>query len=85
MNEDCRLVEEIQMVDFFEMYKEKMSCQVIVCVSDKAVCVESDFDALEPLFAVPHDPASTIFYKKIVQVTPLFKNFRLARFSIVWH
>ena len=71
------------MVDFFEMYKEEMSCQVVVCVSDKAVCVESVFDALEPLFAVPHDPAATIFDKKTVQVTPLFKNFRLARFSIV--
>ena len=51
--EDARLVDEIQMVDLFEMYKEEMNCQIIVGVFDRAVCGEPKFDALEPLCVVP--------------------------------
>ena len=53
LKEDARLVDEIQMLDFFEMYKEEMKCHVVVAVFDRAVCVESEFDDLEPLFVVP--------------------------------
>jgi hypothetical protein len=35
LNEDSRLVDELQMMDFFEMYKEEMSCQVLVGVFDQ--------------------------------------------------
>jgi hypothetical protein len=50
LNEDCRLVNEVQMVDFFEMYKEEMTCQVVVGVFDSE---EAFFDALEPICVVP--------------------------------
>jgi hypothetical protein len=53
LKEDARLVDEIQMIDFFEMYKEKMHCKVVVRVFDRASCVEPEFDALEPLCVVP--------------------------------
>jgi hypothetical protein len=53
LKEDARLVDEIQMVDFFKMYKEKMHCKVVVRVFDRASCVELEFDALEPLCVVP--------------------------------
>ena len=53
LKEDARLVDEIQMLDFFEMYKEEMKCHVVVAVFDRAVCVEFEFDDLEPLFVVP--------------------------------
>jgi len=56
MYEDCRLVEEIQMIDFFEMYKEEMRSQILVCVFDKDKCTEEpNYDALEPLAVVPPD------------------------------
>ena len=58
LNEDARLVNEIQMLDLFEMYKEEMSCQVVVGVFDRAICVEAEFDALEPLCVVPADDAN---------------------------
>jgi hypothetical protein len=57
MYEDCRLVEEIQMIDFFEMYKEEMRSQILVYVFDKDKCTEEpNYDALEPLAVVPPDP-----------------------------
>jgi len=46
------------MLDLFEMYKEEMSCQVVVGVFDRAICVEAEFDALEPLCVVPADDAN---------------------------
>ena len=57
MNEDCRLVGEIQMVDFFEMYKEEMRSQILVFIFDRDKCTEPDYEALEPLVVVPPDPA----------------------------
>jgi len=60
LNEDVRLVDEIQMVDLFEMHKEEMSCQVIVGVFDSAICVEPEFDALEPLCVVLPDDAAEL-------------------------
>jgi hypothetical protein len=57
VNEDARLVDEIQMLDLFEMYEE-MSCQVVVGVFDRSFCVEAEFDALEPLCVVPPDDAN---------------------------
>jgi hypothetical protein len=53
LNDDARLADEIQMVDLFEMYKEEMTCQVVVSVFDSGICVEHEFDALGPLCVVP--------------------------------
>jgi hypothetical protein len=50
LNEDCRLVDEVQMVDFFEMYKEEMTCQVVVGVFDRE---EIFFASLETICVVP--------------------------------
>jgi hypothetical protein len=50
LNEDCRLVNEVQMVDFFEMYKEEMTYQVVVGVFNSE---EAFFDAMEPICVVP--------------------------------
>jgi hypothetical protein len=58
LNEDSRLVDELQMMDFFEMYKEEMSCQVLVGVFDKVQCEESLFDLLEPLCVIPPEHAT---------------------------
>lgn len=55
LNEDARLIDEIQMVDLFEMYKEEMSSHVLVGVFDRSICLEAEFDALEPLCVVPPD------------------------------
>jgi hypothetical protein len=55
LNEDVRLVDEIQMVDLCDMYKEEMSCDVIVGVFDRATCEEAEFDALEPICVIPPD------------------------------
>jgi hypothetical protein len=46
------------MLDLFEMYKEEMSCQLVVGVFDRSFCVEAKFDALEPLCVVPPDNAN---------------------------
>jgi hypothetical protein len=46
------------MLDLFEMYKEEMSCQVVVGVFDRSICVEAKFDALEPLYVVLLDDAN---------------------------
>ena len=58
LNEDARIVGEIQMLDLFEMYKEEMSCEVVVGVFDRSICVEAKFDAMEPICVVPHDDAN---------------------------
>jgi len=58
LNEDARIVGEIQMLDLFEMYKEEMSCEVVVGVFDRSICVEAEFDAMEPICVVPHDDAN---------------------------
>jgi len=47
LNEDARIVGEIQMLDLFEMYKEEMSCEVVVGVFDMSICVEAEFDAMD--------------------------------------
>ena len=60
LNEDARLVDEIQMVDLFEMHKEEMTCQVVVGVFDSSICVEHEFDALEPLCMVPPDDVAEL-------------------------
>ena len=59
LNEDARLVDEIQMVDLFEMHEE-MTCQVVVGVFDSSICVEHEFDALEPLCMVPPDDVAEL-------------------------
>jgi hypothetical protein len=58
LNEDARIVGEIQMLDLFEMYKNEMSCQVVVGVFDRSICVQTEFDAMEPLCVVPHNDAN---------------------------
>jgi hypothetical protein len=58
LNDDARLVDEIQMLDLFEMYKEEMSCQVVVGVFDRSIYVEAKFDAPEPLCVVLPDDAN---------------------------
>ena len=60
LNEDVRLVDEIQMVDLFEMHKEEMTCHVIAGVFDSSICVEHEFDALEPLCMVPPDDVAEL-------------------------
>jgi hypothetical protein len=46
VGEDVRLVDEIQMLDLFEMYKSEMRCQVIVSVFNNEVCDEHEYDWL---------------------------------------
>ena len=46
------------MLDLFEMYKEETSCEVVVGVFDRSICVEAEFDAMEPVCVVPHDDAN---------------------------
>ena len=60
LNEDCRLVHEIQLLDLFEMYNEEKTCQLVVGVFDNSICVEHEFDALEPLCVVPPDDAAEL-------------------------
>ena len=48
------------MVNLFEMHKEEMTCQVIVGVFDTSICVEHEFDALEPLCVVPPDDVAEL-------------------------
>ena len=57
LNEDTRLADEIQMIDLFEMYKEEMTCQVVVGVFDRSTCQDHEFDELEPLCVIPPDDA----------------------------
>jgi hypothetical protein len=57
-NDNSRLVDEIQKVDFFEMYKEEMTCQLVVGVFDKVQCEEANFEALEPICVIPPEPAN---------------------------
>jgi len=47
------------MVDLFEMHEE-MTCQVVVGVFDSSICVEHEFDALEPLCMVPPDDVAEL-------------------------
>jgi len=58
LNEDARIVGEIQMLDLFEIYKEEMNCEVVVGVFDRSICVEAKFDAMEPVCVVPNDDAN---------------------------
>jgi hypothetical protein len=53
MGEDVGLVDEIQIVALFEMYKSEISRQVVVGVFDKSVRDEHEFDALEALCDSP--------------------------------
>ncbi|KAG2541444.1 hypothetical protein PVAP13_9NG682028, partial [Panicum virgatum] len=57
LKEDAILVDEIQMIDLFEMYKEEMCCLVVVRVFDREKCLQSDFDGLEPLCTILPEPA----------------------------
>ena len=58
LKEDAILVDEIQMIDLFEMYKEEMCCLVVVRVFDREKCLQSDFDGLEPLCTILPEPAA---------------------------
>jgi hypothetical protein len=58
--EDVRLVDEIQMLDLFEMYKSEMRCQVIVSVFNNKVCDEHEFDWLEPICVVPPEETNEV-------------------------
>ena len=53
LNKDTRLANEIQMIDLFEMYKEEMTCQVVVGVFDRSTCLDHEFDELEPICVIP--------------------------------
>jgi len=57
LKEDAILVDEIQMIDLFEMYKVEMCCLVVVRVFDREKCLQSDFDGLEPLCTILPEPA----------------------------
>jgi len=54
------LVDEIQILDLFEIYKEEMTCQVVVGVFDSSTCVEHEFDELEPICVVPLDDVAKL-------------------------
>ena len=56
LNKDTRLADEIQMIDLFEMYKEEMTCQVVVGVFDRSTCLDHEFDELEPICVIPPAP-----------------------------
>ena len=58
LKEDAILVDEIQMIDLFEMYKVEMCCLVVVRVFDREKCLQSDFDGLEPLCTILPEPAA---------------------------
>ena len=53
MCEDVRLVNDFQMHDLFEMYKDHMHCQVIVEVFERTVVDVDEFATLEPLCVIP--------------------------------
>jgi hypothetical protein len=53
LGEDNRHVNEIQMIDLFEMYKPEMYCRVIVAVLDNGQRDENEFDCLQPLCVLP--------------------------------
>jgi hypothetical protein len=72
VGEDVRLVNEIQMVDLFEMYKSEMRCHVVVSVFNNEVCDDHEFDSLEPLCVVP--PVATHEVNTEVIVPPNTNN-----------
>ena len=55
LGEDVRLVNEIQMIDLFEMYRTQMHCQIVVGVVDKDLQLLHEWDELEPICMVPPD------------------------------
>jgi hypothetical protein len=70
MCEDIRLVNDFQMRDLFEMYKDQMHCQVVVGVYERTVVDVDEFASLEPLCVIslesnqdpvlnPHNPPTT--------------------------
>lgn len=58
VNEDARLTDEIQMVDLFEMYKEEMSCQVLVGVFERVLSVIPP-DDVELTSVAPENPEAS--------------------------
>ena len=49
MCEDVRLVNDFQLNDVFEMYKDQMHCQLVVGVFERKVADVDEFAILEPL------------------------------------
>ncbi|CAN6217262.1 unnamed protein product, partial [Urochloa humidicola] len=58
MEEDVRIVDDVQMATFFDMYKTEMQCQLVVSVLDKSLCEAHEFDYLEPICVLPSDDAN---------------------------
>ena len=55
VQEDVRLVSDIQMIDLFDMYRSEMCCRVLVGVFDNAVSDAHEYELLEPLCVIPLD------------------------------
>ena len=53
MCEDVRLVNDFQLNDVFEMYKDQMHCQLLVGVFERKVADVDEFATLEPLCVIP--------------------------------
>jgi len=55
VQEDVRLVSDIQMIDLFDMYKSEICCYVLVGVFDNVVSHALEYELLEPLCVIPPD------------------------------
>jgi len=53
MCEDVRLVNDFQLNDVFEMYKDQMHCQLVVGVFERKFADVDEFGTLEPLCVIP--------------------------------
>ena len=53
MCEDVRLVNDFQLNDVFEMYKDQMHCQLVVGVFERKFADVDEFATLEPLCMIP--------------------------------
>ena len=62
MCEDVRLVNDLQMEDLFEMYKEQMQCEVVVGIFDKEIADADEFADLEPLEFIPPNNQEPIWH-----------------------
>ena len=55
VQEDVKLVSDIQMIDLFDMYKSEMCCCVLVGVFDNVVSDAFEYELIEPLCVIPPD------------------------------
>lgn len=70
MCEDVRLVNEIQMHDVFDMYKEQMHCEIVVGIFDRKIADVDEFADLEPIEQIPPDTLEQLSPDPLEQIPP---------------